>query len=301
MKIGIDLGGHTIMAARVAVSVGGVPKIDRTETSATPKGRSIRDVVSALAETVQTLAAGCEISGVGLAVPGMVDADRRHVRKMPNFPEEWDDLDVSQTLAHVLQERGFSFPVVIENDANCYALGEGHAGEAARARDFVVLTMGTGLGCGIVVGGRLLVGAHGMAGEAGHIVVAGNAPCGCGGCGHAETLAAADGTVRRALAEGLPGDFREVWARRGTPAADRALEPMLDAMARTVATIWHILDPEMVVIGGGMSQAEGIREAIAERTRAYLSRPFKEILDLRISKLGNTAALYGAASLQCCE
>jgi glucokinase len=158
--------------------------------------------------------------------------------------------------------------------------------------------MGTGIGCGIVLGGNLLIGAHGMAGEAGHAVVSGDAPCGCGGIGHAETLAAADGTMARASAEGcLPDDFRGLWALRGTHSADAVLNVTIDAMARAAASVCHMLDPQMIVIGGGMSQAPGIVEAIAERTVPYLSRPFKHTLDLRQSQLGNTAALYGAASL----
>jgi glucokinase len=137
-----------------------------------------------------------------------------------------------------------------------------------------------------------------MAGEGGHLVVGGDAPCGCGGKGHSETIAAADGTTERAEAKGLPGDFRELWKMRGNHEADEVIDATLDAMARTIATTCHLLDPEVVILGGGMSKAEGIRDAIHERTVPYLSRPFKNLLDLRISKLGNEAALYGAASIR---
>lgn len=298
MKIGIDFGGHTIIAARIERGDGAALEIARTAHRETPAGRSVEITLSVVADMIAELSDGTRPEGVGLALPSMIDADRRHSRKMPNFPPEWDDLDVVAALSGRMTARGIDAPLRIENDANCYALGEGVAGVVRGVENYVVFTMGTGIGCGIVLGGRLLVGAHGMAGETGHVVVSGDAPCGCGGMGHAETLAAADGTMSRARAEGgLPDDFRALWAIRGTPAADRVLDVTVDAMARAVASVCHTVDPETIVLGGGMSRAPGIVEAIAAKTRPYLSRPFKDTLDLRRSELGNSAALYGAASL----
>ena len=297
--LGIDLGGHTIVAALVATERDGVlPHIERKISEETPEGRSVRDVMALMADLAVELSAGHTVSGVGVALPGMVDADRRHARRMPNFPiAEWDDLDVPEALENAMAAQGLKLPVKIENDANCYALGEGSAGEAADSKDYVVFTLGTGIGGGIVLGGRLIAGFHGMAGETGHIVVVGDAPCGCGGAGHVETLAAADGTGKRAVAAGLPEEFRELWALRDRPETGAVLEPGIDALARAVATTCHMLDPQMVILGGGMSRAPGIREAVYDRTIRYLSRPFKDKLDLRISKLGNDAALYGAAHI----
>lgn len=163
--------------------------------------------------------------------------------------------------------------------------------------DYVIFTMGTGIGCGIVLGGRLLRGSHGMAGEGGHVVVGGDAPCGCGGIGHAETFAAADGTERRAREAGLPTDLRALWPMRGTPEADAVLAPSIDAMARATASVMHLIDPQAVVIGGGMSAAEGLVDEIASATVKYLSAPFRATLDIRRSALGNDAAVYGAAML----
>lgn len=297
MKIGIDMGGHKIIAALVRERGGDLPEIVSTLELATPEGRSVERVFAALADMTGELSRGAEIDGVGLALPSMLDADRRHSRKMPNFPPEWDDLDIVSALEEALIARGMQYRVAIENDANCYALGEGVAGVALGVSDYVVFTMGTGIGSGIILGGRLLIGSHGMAGEIGHGVVHGEAPCGCGGIGHAETLAAADGTSARARERGLPGNFRELWTMRGTDPADEVLDVTIDAMARLVASTCHTLDPEMIIIGGGMSAAPGIVEAIADRAQPYLSRPFKNTLNLKQSKLGSKAALYGAASL----
>jgi glucokinase len=297
MKIGIDLGGHTLVAALVSDVGGAPPRIERVETEKTPLGRGVADVMNAMAEAVLRLSKGGNVTAVGVAIPGMLDADRRHSRRLPNFPLEWDDLDVPAALETALNVRDIHLEIHIENDANCYALGEGSAGEAMGVADFVTFTMGTGIGCGIVSGGRLLTGAHGMAGEGGHLVISGSAPCGCGGLGHSETLAAADGTSARAEAKGLPVDFGELWKQRGTPDVDEVIDTTLDAMARTIASACHMLDPEIVIIGGGMSRAEGIGEALHRHAVPYLSRPFKNGLRLKISKLGNDAALYGAASI----
>jgi glucokinase len=299
MRIGIDLGGHTLIAALVSEPGPGVlPEIARLQSEDTPPGRGVREVLDAMAEEIARLSGGVDISSVGVAVPGMLDKERRLALRLPNFPRDWDGLDIPEELGAMLVERKIhAGGIRMENDANCYALGEGLAGEAVGVSDFVTFTLGTGIGCGIVSGGRLITGAHGMAGEGGHMVVSGDEPCGCGGVGHSETIAAADGTTARALAKGLPGDFRELWAMRGRRDADEVIGATLDAMARTIASACHLMDPAMVIIGGGMSRADGIAGALRERTIPYLSTPFKDVIDVRVSRLGNEAALYGAAGL----
>jgi glucokinase len=297
LRIGVDLGGHTLTAALISYD-GRKPRIENIDKSNTPRSRGVQEVMEAIASAAERLSAGHRIAAVGVAVPGMLNADRRRTLRLPNFPVEWDDLDISETIVKALASRGIRAPVGIENDANCYALGEGSAGEAVGISDFVAFTMGTGIGCGIVTGGRLLTGAHGMAGEGGHVVIRGDSPCGCGGKGHSEPLAAADGTSARALTKGLPEDFEKLWKMRGNPAADEILDVTVDAMARTVATVCHLLDPEAVIIGGGMSRADGMGDVLKSKSMEYLSRPFKKLLDIRISRLGSEAALYGAVSIE---
>ena len=300
MRIGVDLGGHTLITALVSEpEIGTLPRIENIDSVTTPAGRLATDVMGAIADAVLRLTGGnIPVSSAGLAIPGMLDAGRRYSNILPNFPHDWDGLDVADALRKALSARNLSAGrISIENDANCYALGEGLAGEAVGISDFVAFTLGTGIGCGIVSGGRLLTGAHGMAGEGGHLVVGPDTPCRCGGMGHSETIAAADGTTERALKKGLPGDFQDLWAMRGTRDADEVIDATLDAMARTIATTCHMLDPKVVIIGGGMSKADGIIKALEMKTRPYLSTPLKKLLKLRRSKLGNEAALYGAAGL----
>ena len=303
MRVGVDIGGHTLVTAFVSEHEAGVlPRIEKTDSAVTPPGRGAAEVMDAITEAVLRLGGAEDISSIGLAVPGFLDAERRHSLRLPNFPpESWDGLDVSAALREAFSRRGVAdagIDIHIENDANCYALGEGMAGAAVGVPDFVTFTLGTGIGSGIISRGRLLTGAHGMAGEAGHVAVcATGAPCGCGGKDHSETAAAADGTTARALAKGLPGDFKDLWELRGTPGADEVIGVTLEALARAIASAYVIMDPAMVIIGGGMSKAGGIIEALTERTKPYLSTPLKKLIDLRLSKLGSKAPLYGAAGL----
>jgi glucokinase len=300
MRVGIDMGGHTMTASLVSLGDGSGArgKIERSISVATPEGRGADDVIAAMAGAVMELSEGRPVESVGVAVPGMLDAGRRRAVCMPNFPPEWVGLEIPMRLGRALGGRRTSVPVSMENDANCYALGEGIAGEAAGLSDFVVFTLGTGIGCGIVTGGRLLTGARGMAGECGHLVVSGDAPCGCGGRGHAETLAAADGTSARAAALGLPEDFKELWAMRGKNGkADAVLDETIDAIARAAASACVLLDPEMVILGGGMSRAEGLLEEARARALAYLPDAFGKFFDIRTSKLGDSAPVFGAASV----
>lgn len=297
VKIGIDLGGTTLVAARVFCAKEAAPRIDRKIFRNTPSRRSVPEVLSLMAEMIADLASEGDVSGVGVAVPGMIDPARRIVHKMPNFPRDWEEFDLLKALLAITKMSDLALPVKLENDANCYALGEGNAGVAVGMTDYVVLTLGTGIGCGVVLGGRLLVGSHGMAGEAGHLVVNGQEPCNCGGLGHAETVAGADGTAKRAKAAGLTGNFRELWELRHGHGASKILGATVDAMARTVASISHLLDPEAIVLGGGISQASGIAEVVHDAALPYLSRPFRHVLRLEVSRLGNEAAIYGAASL----
>jgi glucokinase len=298
MRIGVDLGGHTLTAALISQGEKGKNAvIDRMLENETPKGRDLESVISMMAGMILDLSRGRDIDGVGVAVPAMLDFRRGRTLEMPNFPDEWDNVDIADALFHALAPAGLNSRILIENDANCYALGEGIAGQAAGLLDYAVFTMGTGIGCGILIGGKLLTGAHGMAGECGHVVVGGMETCGCGGIGHAETMAATDGTLRRAGAEGLTGNFKDLWAMRGDVRANRVLDVTIDGMARAVATLCHTIDPEAIIIGGGMSKAPGIVEAIREASMKYLALPYRNNLDLRVSTAGSAAALYGAANI----
>ncbi len=286
MILGVDLGGHSF--ALGFVRDGSVLSLREYET---PRSRTAEAVSAALRERIDEMASGIRVDGIGIGVPGMLDLERGKVLRSPNFPG-WEGLPL-----RFLLEKSLGIPVRMENDANCTAIGEGLVGAACGLKNYIVLTLGTGIGGGIVIGGRLLRGGHGMAGEPGHLVIGGSKPCGCGGQGHLETVAGADGIEKRAKEAGIKPDLKSLWEQRGDPRVEPIWQDSLEALGASVASLVHVLDPEAVVLGGGLGPAAGFVEALEPIVKRYLGDPYRSFLDLRIAKLGKAAAVIGAASL----
>jgi glucokinase len=304
MRIGIDIGAHSASgglfffpAGINSVETGNKPEMIRRLGETYTQTRSPKDVISMITSMVANLAGRYDVKSVGISLPGMINAERTHSVEMVNFSPDWENFDTGNAARMSLLERDIDVPVDVENDANCYALGEGAAGHAQGVRNYVVLTLRTGIGCGIITNGRLLLGSHGMAGESGHIVTGGDEPCRCGGRGHPETIAGAGEISVRAARKGLPENFAALWEMKECAEAREILDESLDAIARMTSSIAHILDPEMIIFGGGMSFTKGFIDRVRECTKPYLSHPFRKIMDYRVSNLGFDAPLYGAASL----
>ena len=138
-----------------------------------------------------------------------------------------------------------------------------------------------------------------MAAECGHMALCGAelTGCGCGGAGHLEEAASADWLERRAKASGLPADFKSLWQMRAAPEAEAIISPALEALARGIASVTVTLDPEAVILSGGMSRADGLAEELAARAQKYLPEPFRPYFTLKTSSLSGEAAVIGAASL----
>jgi len=286
--VGVDLGGHKVVAGLVyngAITVRTEEPTDRT--------REPGPVIAQVARMAASLGAGAEVP-VGICVPGSLDAERERVMMMPNFAG-WNGLSVRRMFEEAIGGRA-----AIENDANAYALGEGFAGAARGVSDYVVLTLGTGIGGGIVSGGRLLTGAHGMAGELGHIVLGRDEPCGpgCRGVGHFEAVCGADALERMAKNMGLSSEpvLKELWLRKDDPAVAPLWDYALDVMARGIASLVHIFDPELVIIGGGLRKGEGFIELLEAQIPRYLGEPFKQTLKICSSELDTDAPIFGAAA-----
>ena len=282
------MGGHKVVAGLVRNGA-----IEARVEEETDRTREPGPVITQIARMATALGAGAEIS-VGVCVPGSIDAERERVMMMPNFVG-WNGLPIRRMFEEAIGGR-----VAIENDANGYALGEGLAGAARGADDYVVLTLGTGIGGGIVSGGRLLTGAHGMAGELGHIVLGRDEPGGpgCRGLGHFEALCGADALERRATAMGLGSTpvLKELWQRKDEPAVAPLWDSALDDLARGIASLVHIFDPEFVIIGGGLRKGEGFMELLEARIPRYLGEPFRQTLKIRPSELDTDAPIFGAAA-----
>jgi glucokinase len=292
--IGFDVGGSSIKAGRVdregrILSRGGR---DLGE------GASFEQLLSACAELFRELGGG---NGLGIGVPGLLDLRLGGVTDSPNLPY----LD-GQPLVSALETR-LSLPrgaVRLENDANAAALGEDWLGSGKELSDFLFVTLGTGVGGGLILSGKLYRG-FGMAGEIGHVKVAREGPrCGCERIGCLETFASATAARRRAEAAGLPrgapGDLRaldEAAARSPGPERD-LLEAIGFDLGLGLATALNLLDLRAFVIGGGFAATfprlePGIRRGLSagsygQRLDGVLLRP---------ASLGTDAGWLGAARL----
>lgn len=286
--IGVDLGGHKVVAGLVGGNVIKARLEENTDASREPG-----PVIVQIARMVHTLAAGADLP-VGICIPGSLDASREKAMMITNFTG-WNGLPVRKMF-----EDAIGSCTAIENDANAYALGEGFAGAAMGLSDYVVLTWGTGIGGGIVTGGRLLTGAHGMAGELGHIVLGHEEPCGpgCRGIGHFEAMCGADALERRAVSMGFGPHpvLRDLWQRRADPSVAPLWDFALDTVARGIASLVHVFDPQLVIIGGGLRRGEDLMQLLKARIPPYLGEPFRETFRICSSTLDTDAPVFGAAA-----
>lgn len=308
LTIGVDVGG-TKIAAGVVDEVGTIVDEARRETPAT----SPDEIAAAIADVVADLRSRHDVTAIGIGAAGLVDAERTTVLFSPNLV--WRD----EPLKRVVEERtGLS--TLVENDANAAAWAEFRFGAGRDVADMVLLTVGTGLGGGLVLRGELYRGAFGVGGEVGHLrVVPGGYQCGCGNRGCWEQYASGTALEReaRALAQSSPtrasrllelagGRPEDVKGRMVTQAAkegDRAGRELLEEVGRWlgegIASLAALFDPAAVVIGGGVSEAgdlllEPARVALERNITARGHRP---ILRIQRATLGNEAGIIGAADL----
>jgi glucokinase len=306
LTCGVDVGG-TKIAGAVVDTEGKVLEEHRVESPATDT-EAIEDAIAGL---VTELGSRHQIEAVGVGAAGYVSASRSVVMFAPNLA--WRDVDLKSEL-----EERVHVPVVVENDANSAAWGEFRFGAGADADDLLLVTVGTGVGGGIVLDGELFRGSFGAAAEIGHLrVVPGGRPCGCGklgcleqyGSGSALVKAARDAADRpeaAALLAAAGGDPERIrgpmiteLAQAGDAFARNALAEIGRWLGEGIASLAAVLDPVVVVIGGGVSDAgdlllDPIRGAFREHLTAREHRPEAEI---RAATLGNRAGMIGAADL----
>lgn len=309
-SIGVDLGGTKILAGLVDED----GTIVRTARRPTPRADADH-VLAVIAESIAELTeSGDEqVVGVGVGVAGLVDNDFSQVFFAPNL--RWH-----QVPARAVLESATGLPVIVENDGNIAAWGEYRFGAGRGLRDIVVVTVGTGIGGGIISEGRLFRGGHGAAGEIGHInAVPDGRPCGCGRGGCLEQYASGSALVReaRALAaerrseaelllalgdgtpEGVQGVHVTQAARAGDPVAIEAFTIIGTWLGRGMADLAAVLDPQAFVIGGGVSDAGDLLITTAQQTLTdkLIGRSNRPAPQIRIAELTNNAGLVGAADL----
>jgi glucokinase len=308
LAIGVDIGG-TKVAAGVVTEDGTIIARARRETPSTDP-EATEDTI---AEVVHELAASYQVEAVGLGAAGFIDEKRSTVLFAPNLAWRNEPLQLDV-------QRRVGLPVVVENDANAAAWGEARFG-AGRGEDHLLcVTVGTGIGGGIVLRGELYRGRFGIAAEFGHFrVVPNGLRCGCGNKGCWEMYASGNALVRDArdlaesgsplasrmlemgggTAEGITGPIVTRAAREGDPTAIELFEELGQWLGQGAASLAAILDPGCFVIGGGVSEAGDLlltptREAFHKALTGRGHRPEAEI---RLAQLGNEAGLVGAADL----
>ncbi len=306
--IGVDIGG-TKIAAGVVDDAGRILARTRRDTPATDVGA----IEAAVVDAVTELRRDHDARAVGVAAAGFVDAGRSIITFAPNLA--WRDEPIRADL-----EQSLRLPVVVENDANAAAWGEFAHGAGRHVHDMVLLTIGTGLGGGIVIGDRLLRGANGFAGELGHVrVVPDGHRCGCGNRGCWEQYASGRALVREArdaarggsphaarLLELAGGDVEAITGPTVTRAAaegDTAAVELLADLGRWIgegaASVVAALDPAMVVVGGGVSEAGDLllEPARAGFARQLTARGHRPGIPIEPAQLGNDAGMIGVADL----
>jgi glucokinase len=308
LAIGVDAGGTKVEG--LVVDPGREGRIVDRRRVVTP-AEDAEQSTSAIIEVARQLLDGREgVRAIGVGAAGMVDL-RGVMRFAPNVA--WREFPLQARI-----EDALGLPTVVDNDANVAAWGEFRFGAGRGTTDMLLVTVGTGIGGGIVAGGKLFRGAYGFAAEIGHIIVEPNGPrCGCGNLGCWEQVAsgrAIDRLGRQAarehpealLAELAGGDPEAVTgravtdaAKKGDPVAARILSEVGRRLGEGIAGLVNVLDPDVVVVGGGAIEAgdfllEPAREAFRQAVEAPRHRPDVPIV---AAAMGNDAGAVGAADL----
>ncbi|GAA2996339.1 ROK family glucokinase [Kitasatospora albolonga] len=308
LTIGVDVGG-TKIAAGVVDENGEILARTRVPTPADPQW-----AVDAIAQAVRELKEQYpDVAGVGVGAPGFVDRERATVIFAPNI--DWENEPLKTRVEELT-----GLETVVENDANCAAWAEFRFGAAAEHSDMVLITVGTGIGGGIVLDGRLHRGRFGVAGEIGHLnMVPDGLLCGCGGHGcweqygsgralrrYGREKAAADAVAGRRMLElndGVAETIRGIHiteaAAEGDPLALECYAELADWLGRGMADLAALFDPAVFVLGGGVSDSgDLLLDPVAKAFQQYLTggvhRPRAEVA---LASMGSAAGIVGAADL----
>lgn len=311
-RIGVDLGGTNIVAGVVDEFYKIVAKAKRKTACPRPAGEILADIAACVNEAVKTAGITMdEVKSIGIGTPGSVN-------KRMGIIEYANNLGFDKVPARDILLKYFDKPIYIENDANCAALGEAVAGAGGNVENFVAITLGTGVGSGIIVNGKIVNGCNDAAGEMGHsVIVVDGEPCTCGRKGCWEAYSSATALVRQTKAameenkaslmwEVVDGDISKVNGRtafdamrKGDTAAKQVVDTYIRYLAAGVTNVVNTFQPDVLCIGGGIG-CEG--EPLLAPVREYVA---KERYSIHCGKqtqicsavLGNDAGVIGAALL----
>lgn len=303
---GVDVGGTTVKLGLLGEDGTLLHKFEiptRTENG----GAAILPDIAAATDAVlrERGIEKSEVLGIGIGVPGPVD-ENGLVNRCVNL--NWGVFNLHEALGELTGLR-----VKAGNDANCAALGEYWKGGGKGSSSAIFVTLGTGVGGGIILGGKVLSGAHGVGGEVGHITVNApdRAPCTCGKRGCVEQYASANGIVRvtreRLAASQEPSSLRALEsitakdvfdaAKNGDAFAVAALEQVFDYLGEALASACCVCDPERIILGGGVSKAgQYLLDGVERHFKVHMFHACKGT-EFSLATLGNDAGMYGAFRL----
>ena len=309
-KIGVDVGGTNIKVALVDKK-GNIVYSNTVPTRAEMGYEyTISNMKQAIYELMKETKTSKEvIEGIGFGFPGQVDCERGIVRLAPNIPG-W----VNVPIASIIEEE-FGIPTKIDNDVRCAALGELNFGAGKGCQNLICITVGTGIGSGLIINGKLVRGASNAAGEIGHIKLQmqGGPICGCGDTGCLEAFASGPSIVAMAeqyILGGKSTKYRELAnpditpyivaeaAKQGDNVAKRIFEIVGEYIGIGMASVVNLLNPEKIVIGGGVADAGDLLIEPIKRTLKERAMPIQaDAVEIVSAELGNTAGVIGASLL----
>ena len=311
IRIGVDVGGTGIQIGVVdrknrIIREGSIPT--RTDL---PFEEQLRQMADCVVSTVREAGfAEDDIESVGIGIPGIASAKTGEIIKCTNMG--WFHVPFREVFNHYLKK-----PVHIDNDANVAALAESVAGVSAGTSSSVFITIGTGIGSGIIINGRIWSGAHHIGGELGHVIFSlGGVPCSCGNHGCLERYCSATALIRMAreavaeqpdslILRSVDNDPSMIEAKTVFDAA-RAEDPLalkvyryyIDCLAQAVGSVVNLLDPEVIVLGGGVSKAGSfLLDPLTREYSKYVLFNDQPLPPVKLAVLGSEAGIIGAAML----
>ena len=301
VTIALDVGGTHMRIAVFPKNSNKIINHKRIRTYANGE-TSIDRLINLIKET---LPAGEEIDAIGIALPGPIDPQKGVILRAPNLPE-WENMPIPQRI-----EQEIGAPTFMGNDANLAALGEWHYGTGQGHHDLLYLTISTGIGGGIICNDQLLLGAHGLGAELGHVtIIPGGPMCSCGHPGHLEALASGTAIAayfaeqlskgRESVLSGKP-ETKEISqaAKNGDKLAIEVFQRAGRYLGLGVANYLMIFNPSIVIFGGGVSKVGDLLFDTMRKTieNSVLSKHYLQDLTLTTAELGDNTGLYGALAL----
>ncbi|NLK62669.1 MAG: ROK family protein [Fusobacteria bacterium] len=307
--IGLDIGGTKILGALFKEDGTIITKVKKRSKANEGKDVVFSQITKVINELIESSKG--KINGIGIGLPGIIDSEKGKVIFSPNLP--WKNYNIKEEL-----EKKYKINVNIGNDVNVGILGEWIYGAAKNKQNIIGIFVGTGIGGGLIINGKLYEGHTGAAGEIGHICVVPDGPyCGCGAKGCLEALASKTAImqdIQSQIKRGRKTIFKEIFEKnddilrsdelkQAINEKDELAIEILDKMGRylgiAIASLINVLNPEIIVLGGGIIESIGdnLIPIITSYTKSYSMKKLMENTEIKAAALGDDSGIYGALQL----